>query len=200
MSLIEPYLQHLNEGTNEKDSSMPNPYDFQSLELDPKVTKQDLSMLGKQLKKMKKYENPEVTLDPFLWLYFGRNSKKYGPSPKISQSSSTPFTIIDKGKRVGVVTISGWEALAWASWVPGHNYAGRGMMKLLEKLINEKGEQQQFTKKFKRVDTYIYKKNIPSLKTAIFLKMKITKSGDKYWGELSYPFWFIEKKKGFFRR
>jgi len=195
MSLIEPYLQHLNEGTNEKDSSLPNPYDYQSLELDPKVTKQDLNILGKHLQKMKKYSDPERTLDPMLWLYFGPDYERwYGPNPKISQSKDTPYVIIDKGKRVGVVSLSQVE-LTWASWVPGHNYAGRGIMKMLEKIVTEKEKP-----KWKRVFTHIYKNNIPSLKTAIFLRMKITKSGDEYDGELSYPFWFIEKKKGFLRR
>jgi len=195
MSLIEPYLQHLSEGRDERDSSMPNPYDFQSLELDPKVTKQDLNMLGKQLEKMKKHRDPGAITDPFLWLYFETDYEKwYGKNPTISQSDANPFVIIDKGKRVGIVSISD-PMLVWASWVPGHNYAGRGIMKMLEKIVTEKEKP-----KWKRVFTTIYKKNIPSLKTAIFLKMKITKSGDKYWGELSYPFWFIEKKKGFFRR
>ena len=141
MDTINKYLQHLNEGNNYKDESMPNPYDYQSIELDPKVTKQDLKILGRWLKKNKKLADPDITTEPVEWLFYS-SYREYGEKPgtyeqAIKSRHAKTFTIIDKKKRVGVVALSETGSFIWASWTPGHNYAVRGTMKMVEYLLNK---------------------------------------------------------------
>lgn len=195
MNKIQNYLNILNEGTDFNDSSMPNPYDYQSLELDSNVTNSDLNHLGDYLKKMKKYLDPEMNMDPYIWLYFGANYKKeYGKHPPVSWSHQHTFTIIDNNKRVGIVAMGDFRGLVWSSWIPGYKYSVRGVMKMIDNLLKDK------TIKFSKnliPYTKIHKNNIPSLKTALLLKMKIERYKDHYVCKLNYPFWFIEKKKWF---
>jgi len=204
MDTINKYLQHLNEGNNYKDESMPNPYDYQSIELDPKVTKQDLNILGRWLKKNKKFLYPNKTTDPVEWLFYN-DYREFGEDPgtyeeAIRDKDTVAFTIIDKKKRVGVVALSETGSFIWASWTPGHNYAVRGTMKMVEYLLNKNPKKY----KNKLWDTDIYKKNIPSLKVAKKLKMKPDGSIDNYYSyELkNKEVWWIEKKKkkGWFKR
>jgi hypothetical protein len=71
MKLYETYLSKI----FQEDIDYTNLYDYQSLELDSNITKQDLNILGKYLKKMKQYEEPDNPLDPYKWVYC--------PGPKI---------------------------------------------------------------------------------------------------------------------
>lgn len=87
--------------------------------------------------------------------------------------------------------------------MPGKNYATRGTMKMLEKILKENKELSKKIRKGKpnnSVKTYIYHKNIPSIKVAKKLKMEIitTSLGSKsktYLCLLYYPFWFLPKEK-----
>ena len=201
MNVITNYLQYLNEGNNYKDPNTPNPYDYQSIDLDPKVTKQDLNILGRWLKKNKKFRDPDKTTDPVEWLFYG-SSREYGQEPgtyeeAIKDRDTIAFTIIDKKKRVGVVAYEDGHFI-WASWVPDHNYAVRGTMKMVEYLLNKNPKEY----KNKLWSTSIYTKNIPSLKVAMKLKMRFSRFEDTYNCEIKgKDIWWIEKKKkGWFKR
>jgi len=187
-SVVENYLQRIQEELGYNNPSMPNPYDYQSLELDPNVTKQDLIMLGKQLQKMKDYEEPENPLDPYKWVYCPGPKYYNTPCPKDEKKPDT-FVVIDNGKRVAIVSCN-QHSLIWASWVPGHLYAVRGTMKMLEYLVREKG-------KFKKggyVLAQIYHKNTPSLKVSKKLKMSIRQNNYGFICELKAPFWWIKEE------
>jgi hypothetical protein len=200
METINNYLQYLNEGKDYKDADIPNPYDYQSIDLDPKVTKQDLNILGRWMKKNKKLLNPKSSLDPVEWLFYG-NYREFGETPgtyeqAIKDRHVKAFTIIDKKKRVGVVAFSG-DDFIWASWTPGRNYAVRGTMKMVEHLLNK--DKKRY--KNELWSTTIYTKNIPSLKVALKLKMKFNKSGDVYFCDLkNKDVWWLDEKKGWFKR
>lgn len=200
MNTINKYLHYLNEGNNYKDESMPNPYDYQSIDLDPKVTKQDLKILGRWLKKNKRLADPKDPLDPLIWLFYP-DYKEFQYEPGTYEEATKKerdakaFTIIDKKKRVGVVALAPMGSFIWASWVPGHNYAVRGIMKMVEHLLNKNKKEY----KNRTWDTDIYEKNIPSLKAAMKLRMNFRKRGTSYDCVLgNKDIWWIEKKKGWF--
>jgi hypothetical protein len=193
--LIESYLELLNEGEDSNDPSMPNPYDYQSIELDPKPTNQDFKSLENWLKKMKHYhyQSDDVPTDPREWLYCGKEKDPYWCKESIRESLA--FTIIDKGQRVGIINLN-IASLTWASWVSGHNYATRGVMKMLDHIVtNMKSWEYYKGLKNRGVFTWIESKNIPSLHVAKKLKMEMDTSYKKeYVGQLKWPFWWIEKK------
>jgi len=174
MTIIENYLHKLNEGKDCKDPSLPNPYDYQSLKLDPKVTKQDLKILTKWLKKHKKVLPPGIDTKGRNWLFYS-NAQEFRTVPGTYKSDTLAWTIVDKGKRVGVVGYNKFSTcMLWASWVPGNNYATRGTMLMLDKLkkiINTPGLI---------ISTAIYDKNIASLAVAKRLKMKFDGRIDIY--------------------
>jgi len=196
--LIESYLNMLNEGDNPNDPSMPNPYDYQSVELDPNPRKEDFDNLAQLLKKTKNLQSSDIPLDPYIWLYCGQNNdpEEYGDCVKHFKKNKKVFTIVDQHKRVGIISIDWFPELTWASWVPGHNYSLRGVMKLGEELTNQKYEWEWYNnmKRF-GFHTYIYTKNTPSIKTAMKLKMKFKKVEDAYYCEVPYPFWWFQKKE-----
>ena len=199
MTIIKNYLHKLNEGKDCKDSSLPNPYDYQSLKLDPNVTKSDLKIIGKWLKKHKKFREPKSSSHPVIWLYFDHINdyrKSYGhtnPYKIIKLSKKKPYIIVDGNKRVGAVEMS-WSGIVWISWVPGHNYATRGTMKLIEQQLKRDKDLERRIKQG-IVDTLIYEKNIPSLKVAQKLKMKMEycSFASDYSGTIKYPVWWIKK-------
>ena len=199
MNTINGYLQYLDEGEDYKDPDTPNPYDYQSIDLDPKVTKQDLNILGRWLQKNKKLAHPDDPIDPVEWLFYSsaKSMNREIGTYKEAIKNSRVFTIIDKKKRVGVVGLGGMWGIIWASWVPDHNYAVRGTMKMVEHFINK-------DKKLYKGGwhTNIYKKNIPSLKVAKKLKMKSLgiEKGSYSMVLKGKEIWWIEKKKGWFKR
>jgi len=194
MNIVKNYLKILNEAKSYKDGSMPNPYDYQSLELDEKVTRADLKELDKFRKKMKKFEDPKtVNLSAKEWLYYEPPNFPGGELGRKHEYHRT-FTVVDNRKRVGIVSTTGSAYILWSSWVPGFNYAVRGTMKMLEQLTEIKDWRYR---QDSAVYTIIWHKNIPSIKVAKKLKMKLTGGTKKeevapsYM--LDYPFWWIKK-------
>jgi len=198
--LIESYLNMLNEGDNPQNSSMPNPYDYQSIELDPNVKKEDFNKLGQWLKQSKEMLDPDMPVDPYKWIYCGLDSDNNDNCIEREKSKTIPYTIIDKGKRVGIVAIVGWFQLKWSSWVSGHNYSLRGTMKMIEMLIQGNHPWSDFSKKWlnstnMNITTTIHHKNIASLKIAMKLKMQCEKQGDYYKCKLKQPYWWFQKEE-----
>jgi hypothetical protein len=171
MEILKEYLQYVQEDSN--------PYNYKAIDLDSNITPVDLSMLRRHVALMQNYLGPEDPLEPERWV----------SNPNYTSRQLRAYVIVDRGRRVGVVGVKR-RNLTWVSWVPGHSYAARGTMKMIEKLWNEKF----FHSNLKALVANIYKKNIPSYKTALKLKMHIEdKSPTHYYCELRTPFWWIKK-------
>jgi len=125
VKIIENYLSKLQEGVDEFDPTLPNPYNFRAITLDPKVTREDRLKALEQVKKNKKY------------FYDAKNiiaNWSLKPHPR-----KIECTIIAKGERVGLLTFepTNDESLKYqeilytfvTTWVPGYNYATRAIMK-----------------------------------------------------------------------
>lgn len=133
MKIIKTYLQKINEGRDYKDPSLPNPYDYQSISLDPKVTTSDMK---KAIEVVEKNRDNYIDVDGMLKDMADIIKGKLKYDPKFVKS----FTIVDKGKRVGYVEISrrigtGWNdcmsvMIDFIVWVNGNKYATRAAMKL----------------------------------------------------------------------
>ncbi len=146
MGIIDNYLEELfGFGSNPQkqlekigfvdpnDKSLPNPYNFRQLKLDPKITKEDIKKADVEWQKLLDKGWTRADTDDGFYEVM-RPIYKY---PK----SYVARTIIDKGKRVGIV-ISGttekkltpknnYFGLTYVAWVHGKNYAKAGIMKLL---------------------------------------------------------------------
>jgi len=194
MNIVKNYLKMLNEAKSYKDDSMPNPYDYQSIELDERVTRSDLRELDKFRKKMRKFEDPELaqasTTD---WLYNIPKGEREWKKDRI-------FTIVDGSKRVGIVVLvytpygSRYHDFIWSSWIPGFNYATRGIMKMLEQVLNEKNRKYEISK---TMMTNVWFDNIPSRRVAEKLKMvpvsHTLQKGESVLYRIRQPFWWLKK-------
>ena len=198
MKTIKNYLKMLNEAKSYKDGSMPNPYDYQSLELDEKVTRADLKELDKFRKKMKKFEDPKLAdLTTKEWLYH-EPPLMVGDPPGKRRKGFQVFVILDDNKRVGIVAFTShsyeYEDIIWSSWVPGFNYAVRGTMKMIEQILNENDRKYKISRV---IFTHIWYKNIPSIRVAEKLKMRLVnppaQKGVSELYDLRQPFWWIKK-------
>ena len=165
----------------------PKIYEYKSLELDPNITKLDLFKLEKKLISMTEIMSPWYSTDAEEWLYGWSGYRE--KTPDVFRA----YTIVDKGKRVGVVAVDE-DLLIWASWVSGKQYALRGAMKLIE-MINESKDSEFDQVKKEGFSTYIHKRNIPSLKTAEKLKMPMVECDehDNTKLVLKPPFWFLKE-------
>lgn len=164
-------------------------YDYKSLHLDPNITKRDLFRLERKLIIMKEVMSPWYSTNAEEWLYGWSGYRE--KSPDVFRA----YTIVDEGKRVGIVAID--EGLIiWSSWISGKNYALRGAMKLIE-MINDSSDLEFTDIKKEGLETYIHTRNIPSLKTAQKLKMTMVEC-DKHNNTkliLKPPFWFLREDK-----
>ena len=124
---IENYLSKLQEGVDEFDPTLPNPYNFRAITLDPKVTREDRLKTLEQVKKNKKY--------------FYEADELIAGWKLVPTWNNISYSIIDNGEKVGYISFEiiipeelktgkGFPVFV-ATWVPGHNYATRAIMKLV---------------------------------------------------------------------
>lgn len=108
------------------------------------------------LLRTKTMQAPNEILDPITWLYYPSDVKE----KKLKKPEGIyDFTIIDDGKRVGIVLMDKILWVTWVSWIPGFNYALRGTMKMLE-LRQIDIPHKMFVK------TFIYKKKYSKFKNS----------------------------------
>jgi len=159
---IEKYLLVLQEGVDEFDPTLPNPYNFKAITLDPKVTREDRLKVLDQIKKNKKY--------------FYEADELIAGWKLVPTWNNIGYAIIDNGERVGYISFEimyrdslnlqlGFDVFV-ATWVPGHNYATRAIMKLVTIKPLSKA------KKFEWIDFEVHDKNKAMQKVLKKLKAK----------------------------
>jgi len=179
-NVIEQYLHALNEyeEVSPNDRSLPNPYNFRSLELDPKVTEDDWKKASKPWKERPFAEETDVKQS---FLGSKRNTAK-------------AWVIIDGRRRVGIVgsqtfwgfpikAPQGHGNLVFVTWVRGKKYAARGIMKMLNLPFFDQGPKAYF-----RIE--IYKENKASIATAKLLKASPGRHNGSIVFGLRPPYWW----------
>ena len=172
------------------DKSLPNPYNFRRIKLDPKITKADIE------------KGQKAWLD--VLKYHPKESKDFSSMLRSDSNfyTITPFVIKDGNKRVGIVigehskiSISNWKEgrffileAQYVTWVRGKNYATQGIMALTNHPMYPTVRLQ--------LRIYVHYKNKPSLKVVKNLKM--VNDGELWLAES--PFWwnggkYIKHKK-----
>jgi hypothetical protein len=179
------------------DKSLPNPYNFRQLKLDPKITKEDIKKADVEWRKIidKGWTHVDTPKEGFEGIINKvKNNKKNG---------ARLYVIVDKGKRVGIVGITnslspyfhyGVESI-YVTWVRGKNYATSGMMKMLNlpdiPQYHVKGKELLLTS----INIDIDKENLQSISVARNLKAKLKdKTGWKNSYEVKSPYWWNNNK------
>ena len=188
MSILENYLDELfgSKYIDADDPSLPNPYNFRQLKLDPKITTTDIRKANIEWKKS--YDKDWVN-EPSL-------GKVIRENPKNKWKNGKYYVIVDKGQRVGIVgaghillkskDISG---LLWVTWVKGKNYATAGIMKFLN--LSRFPQNKKF-----EITFHMKSNNIASVKVGE--NLKATKEISTYRKETDFtlhpPYWWNNKK------
>jgi len=190
MTLIESYLGELfgkNKFVDPNDPSLPNPYNFRQLKLDPKITSSDIQKANKKWAESKKkgWTGPAATFADVI-----KNTRKKWTGGKL-------YVIVDKGKRVGIVGFEDTRkdktgaSILYVVWVKGKSYATAGIMKLLN--MPDVPQWKKFRATFDPQNA-----NIASIRVGEKLKAKKSVSTEPYyqstWFEISPPYWWNNNK------
>ena len=187
MSILENYLDELfgPKYIDADDPSLPNPYNFRQLKLDPKITATDIRNMN--IRWSKSYEKGWVNEKDFKDA-IKQDSQKW--------KNGKYYVIVDKGKRVGIVGFSYvWKDptyrvnLVYGTWVKGKNYATAGIMKLLN--IHPLSQSKKSKISFSMMND-----NIASVKVGENLKgkTKLSDTTNKRYFTLYPPYWWNKKK------
>jgi len=204
MLILDKYLQELfwkkqqklPEFVDANDPTLPNPYNFRQLVLDQKITKEDIKKADSEWIPMVKrgWETSEGRDKGFISVI--KSAKWWGDGAKL-------FTIVDKGKRVGIVGStsafgninSPHTNLVYVTWVHGKNYATAGAMKFLNMPQVPQFGKENNKLNFLLVTIDVHKDNISSRKVAENLKAKINSSSKEIiYYYLNAPFWWNNYK------
>ena len=186
MSILENYLDELfgSKYIDADDPSLPNPYNFRQLKLDPKITTTDIRKANIEWKKS--YKKGWVN-EPSLGKMIREDPKKW---------RGVYYTVIDKGQRVGIIGTSHILlknkdicGLIWITWVKGKNYATAGIMKFLN--LSRFPQNKKFEVSFNMIND-----NIASVKVGENLKAKteLSNTTNKRYYTLHPPYWWNNKK------
>jgi hypothetical protein len=172
------------------DKSLPNPYNFRQLKLDPKITKEDIKKANIEWQKI---------IDQG-WTHANDSERGFqGVLDKVKRNKKEGarlYVIVDKGKRVGIVGVTNYLLeLVFITWVRGKNYATAGVMKMLNlpdfPQYYIKGKELRFT----TVDIDIATKNKASIAVARNLKATLKhKTGWISNYEVKSPYWWNNNK------
>jgi RimJ/RimL family protein N-acetyltransferase len=204
MGILDNYLQELfGIGSNPQkqlekigfvdpnDKSLPNPYNFRQLKL-VIPNKSDIQKAEVEWKKIrdKGWTGSDKTFQEI-----------YKKSLRWKEDDAQLYTIVDRGKRVGIVGfdlgIDGYPSgnLIYVTWVHGKNYAAAGTMKLLNlpSIPQYKIYRKELRFMTVEFDPYIENKASNAVARNLKATLKYTRYGrNKY--EIEAPYWWNNNK------